>query len=169
MDASEKRRLEEMYLQEARNVYKFLYHLCGNKETAEDLTAETFLKAARSLSGFRGECRESVWLCQIAKHLWYRELKKQKKTEALPEDMAAVSDQDVEAQVLASLGRLQWFQKMQGLEPLTREVMYLRLYGDLSFREIGEVLGRSETWARVTFYRGKQKMKGAYQNGKDQL
>ena len=169
MDGTEQKQLEAMYEQEAKNIYKYLYHLCQNKETAEDLTAETFLRAAKSLSRFRGECKESVWLCQIAKHLWCRELKRQKKTEPLTCDVEAVSEQDVEEQVLASLGRLEWFQKMQGLEPVTREVMYLRLYGDLSFREIGEVLGRSENWARVNFYRGKQKMKGVYQNGKDKL
>lgn len=169
MDGPKQKQLEVMYEREAKNVYKYLYHLCQNKETAEDLTAETFLKAAKSLSGFRGECKESVWLCQIAKHLWYRELKRQKKTAPWPDDQEMVSEQDVEAQVLASLGRLEWFQKLQGLEPVAREVMYLRLYGDLSFREIGEVLGRSENWARVTFYRGKQKMKGAYQDGKNTL
>ncbi len=169
MDEPKQRQLEVMYEREAKNVYKYLYHLCQNKEIAEDLTAETFLKAAKSLSRFRGECKESVWLCQIAKHLWFRELKRQKKTGPLPENMEMISEQDVEVQVMASLGRLEWFQKMQGLEPVTREVMYLRLYGDLTFREIGEVMGRTETWARVTFYRGKQKMKGAYQNGKDSL
>ena len=114
MDGTEQKQLEAMYEQEAKNIYKYLYHLCQNKETAEDLTAETFLRAAKSLSRFRGECKESVWLCQIAKHLWCRELKRQKKTEPLTCDVEAVSEQDVEEQVLASLGRLEWFQKMQG-------------------------------------------------------
>jgi len=129
---------------------------------------DTFVQAGRHLADFRGECRESVWLCQIAKHLWYRELKKIKRVGPFPENYEQISaDRSVEEEALASLGRLEWFQKMQGLEPVTREVMYLRLYGDLSFKEIGEVLGRTENWARVTFYRGKQKMKGAYGNGKD--
>lgn len=168
MDRSERERLEGLYEREAKNVYKFLYHLCGDRELSEDLTMDTFVQAGKSLSGFRGDCKESVWLCQIAKHLWYREQKKRSRMEPFPQDHEEMaSDRNVEAEVLASLGRLEWFQKMQGLEPLTREVMYLRLYGDLSFKEIGEVLGKTETWARVTFYRGKQKMKGAYGNGKD--
>lgn len=168
MDRSERERLEKLYEREAKNVYKFLYHLCGNRELSEDLTMDTFVQAGKSLAGFRGECKESVWLCQIAKNLWYRERKKMGRTEPFPENYEQISaDRSVEEEVLASLGRLEWFQRMQGLEPSTREVMYLRLYGDLSFKEIGEVLGRTETWARVTFYRGKQKMKGAYGNGKD--
>ena len=58
MDGTEQKQLEAMYEQEAKNIYKYLYHLCQNKETAEDLTAETFLRAAKSLSRFRGECKE---------------------------------------------------------------------------------------------------------------
>ena len=48
---------------------------------------------------------------------------------------------------------------MQKLDEKTREVIYLRITGELSFKEIGDILNKSENWARVTFYRGKQKMK----------
>lgn len=170
MNRPERERLEALYEKEAKNVYKFLYHLCGNRELSEDLTMDTFVQAGKSLPKFRGECKESVWLCQIAKHLWYKEAKKRNREEPFPENYEqAAAKESVESEVLASLGKLEWFQKMQGLEPLTREVMYLRLYGDLSFKEIAEVLGRTETWARVTFYRGKQKMKGAYGDEKNRL
>ncbi|MBS6397800.1 MAG: sigma-70 family RNA polymerase sigma factor [Clostridiales bacterium] len=169
MNANEKQQLEDIYIREAKKLYSYLYHLCGNKELAEDLTSETFFRAARSISKFRGECSELTWLCQIGKHLWYRHLKQKP---PLPADEAAEvngTEESPEQIVFAQFEKLEWFQKLQGLDALTREVMYLRLYGELSFREIGEILGKTESWARVTFYRGKQKLKGVYENERNRL
>lgn len=161
MENSEKKRLEALYERDAVNVYKYVYHLCGDRELAEDITQETFLKAAGALKKFRGQCKELTWLCQIAKHLLYAEWKKKKRFEtANISRMDVVDEQDVEETILHVMERLEWFEKMQGLDTVTREVVYLRIYCELSFREIGEVLGRTENWARVTFYRGKQKLKG---------
>lgn len=161
MENPEKERLKAMYEREALNVYKYVYHLCGDREMAEDITQETFLKAADALKRFRGECKEMTWLCQIAKHLLYAEWKKKKKlktTDVLPTEI--VDERDMDDTILQVMEKLEWFQKLQGLDAVTREVIYLRIYGELSFREIGEVLGRTENWARVIFYRGKQKLKG---------
>lgn len=169
MNAKEKKQLEDVYQKEALKLYHYLYHLCGNRETAEDLTSETFLRAARSLSKFRGECSEFTWLCQIGKHLWYRSLKEKPllPLDELPESGNTAKNPE---QILVSrFEKLEWFQKLQGLDAPTREVVYLRLYGELSFREIGEVLGKTENWARVTFYRGKQKLKGVLENEGNKL
>lgn len=162
MEKSVKKRLEALYEKEAVNVYKYIYHLCGDRELAEDITQETFLKAAGALKKFRGQCREMTWLCQIARHLLYAEWRKKKNVKAgglLSREPA--DEQDVEAVILQMMERMEWFQKLQGLDAVTREVVYLRIYCELSFREIGEMLDRTENWARVTFYRGKQKLKGA--------
>lgn len=162
MENSEKKRLEALYERDAENVYKYVYHICGDREMAEDITQETFLKAADAFKKFRGQCKELTWLCQIAKHLLYAEWKKKKKfhtADIYPKDTA--DEQDVEDIILQAMEKLEWFEKMQGLNAVTREVIYLRIYCELSFREIGEILGRTENWARVTFYRGKQKLKGA--------
>lgn len=161
MENSEKKRLEALYEREGQNVYKYVYHLCGDREMAEDITQETFLKASCALKKFKGQCKEVTWLCQIAKHLLYAEWKKKKKlktTDVLSEE--TVGEEDVEKSILQVMERLEWFQKLQGLDAITREVIYLRIYCELSFKEIGEVLDRTENWARVTFYRGKQKLKG---------
>ncbi len=165
MERALKKQLENLYEQEAKNVYKYIFHLCGDRELAQDITAETFIKAVDALPKFKGQCRELTRLCQIAKHLLYAEWKKKKKSEALRMALQDTEEeQKVEEAVCRSMEKLDWFQKLQGLDAVTREVVYLRIYGELSFREIGEVLGRTENWARVTFYRGKQKLKGVYEN-----
>lgn len=169
MERGLKKQLEALYEQEAKNVYKYIFHLCGSRELAEDITAETFLKAAKALPKFEGKCKELTWLCQIAKHLLYAEWKKKKKAESFIKEAESSfqkeeTEKDVEAAILKSMERLEWFQKLQGLDAASREVIYLRIYGELSFREIGEVLGKTENWARVTFYRSKQKLKGAYEH-----
>lgn len=71
--------IEEIYKEYSTSVYKYLFCLTQNKEISEDLTQETFAIAVKDIKRFRGECKLSVWLCQIAKHLWYKELKKKNK------------------------------------------------------------------------------------------
>ena len=104
-----------------------------------------------------GSCKVSVWLCQIAKHLWYQHLRKRKPEEPLPED--GLPGPSAEEDVLTRQGHLDLLRQIHALPPSTREVVYLRAFGGLSFREIGDVLGRTETWARVTFYRGKEALR----------
>ena len=98
-----------------------------------------------------------ISLCQIAKHLWYQHLRKRKPEEPLPED--GLSGPSAEEDVLTRQGHLDLLRQIHALPPSTREVVYLRAFGGLSFREIGDVLGRTETWARVTFYRGKEALR----------
>ena len=130
---------------------------CASRWQAEDLTQETFYQAVRSIDRFNGSCKVSVWLCQIAKHLWYQHLRKRKPEEPLPED--GPPGPSAEEDTLARQGHLDLLRRIHGLPPNTREVVYLRAFGGLSFREIGDVLGRTETWARVTFYRGKEALR----------
>ncbi len=159
--------MEEMYQQYSNTVYKYLLCLCQNAEIAEDLTQETFVIALKKIHQFRGECKVSTWLCQIAKHLWYKEFRKTKKavTEVLTDEMVALEmTEDV---VFQKDEKLQLFKNMQKLEEPARQVMYLRIMGNLNFIEIAEVLGKTSNWARVTFFRAKQKMRGEKENGKE--
>ena len=73
------KQIEELYLNYAKTVYKYLLCLTKDKDVAEDLTQETFYQASKTIKNFKGECRVSVWLCQIAKHLWNKHLEKSKK------------------------------------------------------------------------------------------
>ncbi|MBP3543855.1 MAG: sigma-70 family RNA polymerase sigma factor [Lachnospiraceae bacterium] len=159
----DKQRMEQVYEENAKAVYKYLFCLTHNADLAEELTQETFYQAMKGIDRFRGECKISVWLCQIAKRLWYRELEK-RKTEQVPiaemtEELRAFDD--IENDYLLNVEKVEIFRLLHNLDETTREVMYLRLTGELSFAEIGNIMEKSENWARVTFYRGKQKlMKG---------
>lgn len=68
----------DMYLNYANIVKRFLISLTGNFDLSEDLTQETFYQAYRSIHRFNGDCKLSVWLCQIAKHVYFDHLKKKK-------------------------------------------------------------------------------------------
>ncbi len=154
--------IEEIYKEYSTTVYKYLFCLTQNKEISEDLTQETFAIAVEDIKKFRGECKLSVWLCQIAKHLWYKELKKKNKNsnvsfEEINED--SLYDETLEELVCAKEKKLKLFKDMQKLDEKSREVVYLRMIGNLSYDEIGEILGKTSNWSRVTFYRAKQKIK----------
>ena len=138
-------------------MYRYALRLTGSEHAAEELAAETFYRAMVALPDFRGECAASTWLCQIAKHLWYQHLRKRKPEEPLPED--GLPGPSAEEDVLTRQGHLDLLRQIHALPPSTRVVVYLRAFGGLSFREIGDVLGRTETWARVTFYRGKEALR----------
>ena len=151
--------MNAIYRQHAQTVYKFLLSQTRDPGLAEELTQETFNQAVRSIDRFDGKCKVSVWLCQIAKHLWYQQLRKQKREVPLSEEGVDVPLPSAEEETLDRAGRLELLRQVHSLPEPYREVVYLRAFGDLSFREIGDVLGKTETWARVTFYRGKEKLR----------
>lgn len=152
--------LEEIYRRHAATVYKYLLSLCRDGHTAEELTQETFYQAVRSIDRFDGSCQVSTWLCQIAKHLFYQQLRKSRRETPLPEDDGALPPlPSAEEEVLDQSGRLDLLRRVHELPEPGREVVYLRIFGSLSFREIGQVLGKTETWARVTYYRCKERLK----------
>ena len=151
--------MNAIYRHHAQTIYKFLLSQTRDPGLAEELTQETFYQAVRSIDRFDGKCKVSVWLCQIAKHLWYQQLRKQKREVPLSEEGVDVPLPSAEEETLDRAGRLELLRQVHSLPEPCREVVYLRAFGDLSFREIGDVLGKTETWARVTFYRGKEKLR----------
>ena len=126
----------------------------------KELCQETFCQALRQLGSFRGDCTPQVWLCAIAKRLWYKELERRKRNVPLEEEHLAgqAAPDDPAQETEQREGRLALYRAMQQLDPDTREVIHLRLAGDFSFRDIGDILDRSEVWARVRFYRGKEEL-----------
>ncbi len=154
--------IEEIYKEYSITVYKYLFCLTQNRDISEELTQETFAIAVEDIKKFRGECKLSVWLCQIAKHLWYKELKKSKKNvnvsfEEVNDNI--LYDESLEEIICEKEEKLKLFKDMQKLDEKSREVMYLRMVGNLSYEEIGEILGKTANWSRVTFYRAKQKIR----------
>ncbi len=153
--------IEKIYEEYFETVNKYLFCLTHNQDISEELTQETFYKAVKKIDTFKGECKMSVWLCQIAKNLWYDQCrKKQKVIPAEEKDLFPIETLDtLEEQVILKDEKISLYKKMQSLDEKTREVIYLRITGELSFKEIGIILNKTENWARVTFYRGKNKLK----------
>ena len=151
---------EDLYEQHARQVFRYLFSITGEQDTAEELTQETFYQALKNLDAFRGDSTPQVWLCAIAKRLWYKELERRKRNVPLEEEHLAgqAAPDDPAQETEQREGRLALYRAMQQLDPDTREVIHLRLAGDFSFRDIGDILDRSEVWARVRFYRGKEEL-----------
>jgi RNA polymerase sigma-70 factor (ECF subfamily) len=153
--------MDDLYKEYFQTVFKYLFCLTHEADLSEELAQETFYQALKTYGNFRGDCKISTWLCQIAKHLWLKEFEKRKRYTSDAIDMNLnnlLAKEDVEYEIIARESKIELYQRLQGLDETTREVMYLRLTGDLSFREIGDILKKNETWARVTFYRGKQKL-----------
>lgn len=154
-----KRDMEEIYKEHAKSVFRYLFSLSHDEDLTEELTQETFYRAVYSVDKYDGTCKMSVWLCQIAKHIWYQELEKRKKnkTEELTEyiESPGLSPED---SIVNNNDKLSLYRAINRLDGPMKEVVYLRLTGEFSFAEIGEILGKSENWARTVFYRAKQKI-----------
>ncbi len=159
--------IKKIYEEYFETVNKYLFCLTKNYDIAEELTQETFYRAVKKIGTYKGECKISVWLCQIAKNLWYDECRKKKKIIDNDFNLFDVeAENKVEDQVISNDEKLTLYKRMQALDEKTREVIYLRITGELSFKEIGDILNKSENWARVTFYRGKLKLKEGEENEK---
>ena len=136
-------------------IYRYLLSLCGNEELAAELTSETFYQAYLHIGQFRGDSKVETWLCQIAKHAFYKEQKRRSRQSAWTEQEDSVSFVDTLSDKDQAL-RL--YQQLHQLNEPYREVFMLRVFGELSFKEIAAVCGKSESWAKVTFYRAKDKL-----------
>ena len=154
--------MEQVYKNYFTRIYKYLFCLTHDQDISEELTQETFYRAVKKIDSFKGNCHICVWLCQIAKNLWLDEQKKKKRFHLVEEleDSLLDNKKGPEDTFLEKEEKFSLYKKMQQLDQQTREVIYLRITGELSFREIAEILNKTENWARVTFYRGKQKLKG---------
>lgn len=158
--------IEELYNEYFKMIYKYLLCLTHNHEIAEDLTQETFCKAIAKIDTFKEDCKVSTWLCAIAKNLWLNELRKDKRSKMVTMNNLPNVQEDIEAKFLQEQNKEELYKKIHELDSLIREIFYLRLLGNLSFKEIGDIMNKSEVWARVNFYRAKQKMKESDKNEK---
>ena len=149
--------IEQIYRAYFTDVYRYCLRLTGDASEAEELTSDAFFKAMQKLDSFRGDCEVRVWLCEIAKNLWLSACRKdrsapipddQLSTEPSPEsEMIRKDDADRAAQAVHTLS-----------EPY-KEVFLLRVYGEMSFEQIGKLFGKTSNWACVTFYRARMRVK----------
>lgn len=146
--------LDQVYRQYAQTVYRFLMAKTGSADLSEELTQETFYRAVGSIGRYDGSCQMSTWLCAIAKNVLMNHRRKQK--QASTEEVEEQTVASTEEYVLQRMGQEAVFAAIHRISEPGREVLYLRLLGGMSFSEIGSILGKSENWARVCFYRAKQ-------------
>lgn len=152
---------EMIYREYFRSVELYLLALCKDESLAEELTAQVFYQALRSLPKFRGDCDISTWLCAMAKNAYISHLRKQRPS--VPIDTVAVPDtgKSVEEQVMDNAQARIAHRVLHELPEPYKEVFSLRVFGQLSFADIGELFGRSQNWACVTYHRARQKIKDA--------
>ena len=146
---------EKIYAQHGKTVYSFLLSLSHDTHLAEELTQETMFRAIVHFHSFRGDCKLSVWLCQIAKNLYYEWYNKNRKTAPL-EDAAA--HENAGDPVLDLTDReTAWYilQRVHTLDDPYKEVFMLHVLGDMPLKDISRLFKKSDSWARVVFYRAK--------------
>ena len=158
--------MEDIYRDHAKAVYGFLLTRVRDSDTAEELTQDTFYRAVKQRKTIKGDSSVSTWLCGIARNVWLEYVKGQKKRQDM-DSLAGITDGDgrfgakgscgsAEEAHMAEWENMQILKALHRLKEPVRETLYLRLIGNLTFKQIGEIMGRSENWARVTFYRGKE-------------
>lgn len=133
------------------------------------MSKKLFLVAVKDINKFRGECKISSWLCQISKYIWYKRLKKEKSKKEVPLDVLQNTlfiQESIEDNFCNKESKIKLFKKLQSFDETTRNVMYLRIFGNFEYTEIAEIMGKTSNWARVVFFRGKQKLKEELENEK---
>lgn len=147
---------EEVYGQYAQDVYRFLLKLSGDEVLAEDLLQDTFMSALIHIGSFEGRCSLYTWLCEIAKNAWLREIKRRKRFVDTP-DMEILFPKVISAedQVIREEEYRQVSRAVRNLQEPYLNVFVMRVFGDIPLKDIAELYGKSESWARVTFYRAK--------------
>jgi len=147
---------QEVYDLYFKDVYKYALSLSRDPDIAEEVTQETFFKALKSIDSFRGQCRLYVWLCQIAKNTYFTYAGKQAKAAA---EQEFSSGETMEEKLLTKETAFEIHKLLHNLPEPYKEVFSLRVFGELSFSQIGELFGKTESWARVTYHRARLKIK----------
>ena len=148
---------EKMYDAYYMRVYSFTMTLCGDQNLAEDVTQETFSRAMSKSASFRNESDEVTWLCAIARNLFLDEKRRQTRTEQMPEEIPS-KEKTPEQLTMDRDSSFRIHMALHALEEPYREAFELRVFGELSFREIGTIFGKTENWARVTYHRARLKL-----------
>ena len=139
-------------------VFSYVMTLTGNRSDAEEITLETFFRAISKSSEFRGESSEVTWLCAVAKNFFLDQKRRENRTEAMSEEDRPDTGKSVEQTAVDRDSSFRIHMALHDLEEPYREVFELRIFGELSFREIGLIFSKTENWARVTYHRARLKL-----------
>ncbi len=148
--------LDEIYRLYAKTVYGFLLSRCRNADIAEELTSETFYRAVKNIGSYNGKCKMSVWLCEIAKNLYTDYLRKSERKNIPIAEQEFPDEENIILRYEDKEQTLNIHKILHTLEEPYKEVFSLRIFSELSYKEIGDIFGKSDGWARVTFFRAKE-------------
>lgn len=154
----EKEAFEKLYETYYMRVYSYAMTLAGKRHLAEEIAQETFYRALTAKSAFRGQSNVMTWLCTIARNLFYDEMRRQSKNAEMMPDADTDSGINIEHEVEDRDASWRIHLALNELEEPYRKVFELRIFGELSFREIGAICKKTENWARVTYHRAKLKL-----------
>lgn len=154
---------EIIYKEYFSKVYLYVLTISHDEHIAEEITQETFFKALEKIETFKGDCKLYTWLCQIAKNALYDFYKKEKKKVSINEYSEYLTfDLDFVLRFEEKEDVMKIHVLLRKLEEPYKEVFSLRIFAGLSFKNIGEIFGKSDGWARVVFYRAKNKLMEEY-------
>ena len=151
--------IEAIYNKYFRIIYKYLLSLCGDPHLAEELAQETFLKALSRKEPVDPDDNIIAWLYTIARNLYFQHYNKSRRRQEILKKNAGEQFADSpETKIMQKQEQLRIHRLLHALAEPYREVFMLRHFGELSFREIADIFGRNETWARTIYYRARKKL-----------
>lgn len=151
--------LDDIYKNYAKELYRYIFNLCRNETLAEDIMQETMLNAVMSIDKFKGECSLKTYLCRIARNIWLNYAKRaENKNIPIDDSLEFAADDSVEEQLNNKMQSQAIHRVLHTLEEPYKEVFTLRVFAELKFNDIGNLFGESANWARVTFFRAKEKI-----------
>lgn len=151
----------EIYEKHFADVYKYVLSLCRDEAITEEVTQETFFKAMQHIDKFNGTCKLYVWLCQIAKNTYYTFYQKQQKVVSDLDIDISDTTLNLETDYLDKEAKRQLHILLHNLNEPYKEVFTLRVFGELSFSQIGELFEKTDSWTRLIFYRAKKQLQEA--------
>ena len=151
--------LDEIYRLYAADVYRFALRLCRNETLAEDILQDTMLKAVQQIDRFEGRCSLKTWLCTIARNEYLNHCKRAE-NQNLPLEPACIPDAGacIEEKITDAMLSREIHRILHTLDEPYKEIFTLRVFAELKFDDIGGLFGKSSNWARVTFFRAKEKI-----------
>lgn len=160
--------MEKVYKEYSKQIYNFIFSISHNKSLTEDIVQETFYIAIKNINKFKGDCKINVWLCQIAKRLLYKQIQKNKRNNIYIENLLDKNiTQNTKEDEEKLIEKNYLYGKIKNLDILSQQIVLLRISNDLSFKQIGEILDKTENYVRVKFYRIKEKLKEEINNDEE--
>ena len=153
-----KNELDQIYREYAGDIYAYALSICRNEAMAQDILQDTMLKAVTSYDTFRGDCSVKSWLCAIAKNLCLNAMKRADNNNLPVEETVVPYPDNIEQQLSDNDTAMRIHKHLHSLDEPYREVFSLRVFAELKFDDIGKIFSKSGNWARVTFFRAKEKL-----------